>query len=87
MILEDWLDKNGLSQTDFAALAQIDQSTISRWLSNQRAPSLATMFEIGCLTSKAVSANDWIFQFYGPPRSPTLQNNAAMAKVKSGKAP
>ena len=85
MILQDWLNSHGFSQTDFAALSQIDQGTISRWLSNQQAPNLQSMFEIERVTSTAVTGDDWLRQFYGPPRSPSPKNNAAMAKVKSGK--
>ncbi len=84
MILSAFMEKHSLTQSDFAALAEIDQSTVSRWLSNERAPSLASIFEVETLTSMAVSGDDWLRQFYGPPRSPNRKNNAKMAKVKSG---
>ena len=61
MTLEDYLEENGLTQAEFACLAQIKQSTVSRYL-NGRLPRRAQLERIIAITRGKVTANDFMGQ-------------------------
>lgn len=61
MKLNDWLQQNGVTQQQFAAVAGISQSTISRLIHSpeKRNPSWKLLDAISKATGGAVTANDF----------------------------
>ena len=58
MTLESWIARQGMTQQQFAALAGISQSFVSRILAGQT-PSATTMRTILRVTDGAVTPNDF----------------------------
>lgn len=59
MRLHNYLEREGLSATDFARKVGVSQSTISRYLKGLRHPERDTMLAIRKATSGAVQPNDF----------------------------
>lgn len=61
MKLSDWLEQhwNDKTQGDFADAAGISQASVSRLLSGEQLPSMATVQAIYRVTGGQVSANDF----------------------------
>lgn len=59
MKLASYLKRHELTAAEFAALADVSKSTVSRLLSVQRLPSTAMVKRIHALTRGAVSLKDW----------------------------
>lgn len=58
MTLDQWMTRQGLTQQQFAEVAGISQSFVSRILAGQT-PSAATMRTIFRVTNGAVTPNDF----------------------------
>lgn len=59
MKLSTYLETNGLSDADFAALIGVDRSSVTRMRAGNQTPSLRTMQTIAEKTGGAVTANDF----------------------------
>lgn len=59
MTLDQYLKSNGLTQSAFAALIGVDQTTIHRMLASGQIPSKPTMIKIVEKTNGAVTPNDF----------------------------
>ncbi len=57
--LRSWLNANGMLAADFARLGPFPESSVSQWLSGERAPDLTTAFRVEEVTAGAVKASDW----------------------------
>ena len=60
MKLETWLATKGMRATEFARLAGLTDSTVSRLLSGKRRPEWATIDKIVAATKGEVTANDFV---------------------------
>ena len=58
--LAAYLDERGLTQTAFAALADVPGPQVSMWLSGRRCPGLASALKIERATEGAVPASSWV---------------------------
>lgn len=59
--LRDLLSSTGISQKKFADMIGSTESTVSRYLSGERSPSVMTIIKI-CEAFPAFSPNDFIFE-------------------------
>lgn len=59
MTLAEYLEANGLTETDFAAKVEVDQSTIHRLRKKSQIPSRDLMTKIFDKTNGLVTANDF----------------------------
>lgn len=66
MRLSDYLEKNRLTQTEFAKLIDADQGQIARYISGDRLPRRDVMQKIIDATAGAVTPND----FFDVPADP-----------------
>jgi transcriptional regulator with XRE-family HTH domain len=60
MTLHDFLQSTGQTPSAFASRLSVAPSTVSRWLSGDRRPSLAVMVRISEITDGAVTAADFM---------------------------
>jgi transcriptional regulator with XRE-family HTH domain len=60
MTLHDFLQSTGQTPSAFAARLSVAPSTVSRWLSGDRRPSLSVMVRISEITGGAVTAADFM---------------------------
>lgn len=60
MRLREYLDRERLSNGEFAKLVGVSDSLVSRWLSGQKRPSLDTLEAIRNATRGAVTAEDFM---------------------------
>ena len=60
MTLARYLDKNKMMPSHFAASIGVPTSTVTRWLSGDRKPSLASMSVITIATGGEVTINDML---------------------------
>lgn len=73
MTLREYLADNGLTETDFAELIGVDQSTVHRLRTKGQVPSKPVMERIFDATKGEVTAND----FFGLPAAIPEQARAA----------
>jgi len=60
MRLGDWLKQSGKTQEEFGALIGADTSTVSRYISGERMPSLKKLTRISDVTGGVVTATDFV---------------------------
>lgn len=60
MNLEAWLSQQNMSDDDFASLAGVDRTTVSRWKRGKRFPKPAQLARVAELTNGAVTAGDFV---------------------------
>lgn len=49
--LRDWLERNGVTQAEFAELGPFALRSVGYWLSGEKSPEGEAVFEIACITS------------------------------------
>ena len=59
MILEDYIEKRGISRRYFAKIAKLDNSTITLLIQGKRKPSQETLTKIFIATKGEVTADDF----------------------------
>jgi len=59
MKLEAYLKKERMTQREFAKLINVDESTLSHWLTGLHRPSWPAMFKIVDITNGQVKPNDF----------------------------
>lgn len=59
MKLDQWLTESGMSQLAFAKLADVQQSSINRFINGESLPDWSTIEKIRVATKDAVTAADW----------------------------
>jgi transcriptional regulator with XRE-family HTH domain len=69
MKLDRYLALRRMTQKEFAAHADINQSTVARLLHGDRRPSLAMIERIHAATNGRVTARDWLNPEKGPDAS------------------
>ena len=60
MRLKEWMEQVGMQEGVFAALLNVDQSTVNRWKSGTRIPRPRQMAAIERVTEGAVCPSDFI---------------------------
>ncbi|WP_040364463.1 helix-turn-helix domain-containing protein, partial [Commensalibacter intestini] len=59
MRLEDWINKNKLSQEEAGKLIGVKQASISRWINGIMTPSLDKIKKISLVTNNEVTFHDF----------------------------
>lgn len=60
MKLKEWLEKNNVSQQEFAEHLGKSKSAICRYLNGSRTPNVETIVAISTITEEQVTVNDWM---------------------------
>jgi transcriptional regulator with XRE-family HTH domain len=60
MHLAEWLQKNGVSQDEFADRIKCDRTSVTRYVNGRRMPRREVLARIVAETSGAVTANDFL---------------------------
>lgn len=59
MRLEDWINKNKLSQKEAGKLIGVKQASISRWINGIMTPSIDKIKKISLVTNNEVTFHDF----------------------------
>lgn len=65
MDLQAYLEKTGMSQTEFAKAIQMTQSAVSKYVLKRRVPSPKIIYRIVAATSGEVGVEDMLYEYDG----------------------
>ena len=62
MLLSEWLDDQGMTDTEFGTKLRVRPYTVGRWKRGERTPDVITIVEIEDFTKGDVTVRDWAAQ-------------------------
>lgn len=60
MTLKDWIEKRGITQSDFARRVGVQQSTVNKIIHGHRKPSMRVAYAIEVATNGAIKSESWL---------------------------